>query len=72
MGYQKRDDELRSMFLRMQEQIRPKDQQLAEKARKIVLVDGNKLTELMIRHGLGVRKKPLEVPEVDEEYFEGL
>ena len=44
----------------------------ANSARNIVLVDGEKLTELMVKFDLGVRKKFLEVAEVDEEYFEGL
>jgi restriction system protein len=44
----------------------------ANSARNIVLVDGNKLTELMVKFDLGVRKKSLEVAEVDEEYFDGL
>ena len=36
----------------------------------IVLVDGARLTALMIEHGVGVTHKPLKVPHVDSDYFE--
>lgn len=36
----------------------------------IVLVDGKRLTALMIEHGVGVSHKLLRVPKVDSDYFE--
>lgn len=36
----------------------------------IVLVDGAKLTALMIEHGVGVTHKAVRVPHVDSDYFE--
>lgn len=43
----------------------------AVKARgSIVLVDGERLTALMIDHGVGVSHKALRVPKVDSDYFE--
>ena len=38
----------------------------------ITLVDGNKLLDLLIEHGIGVRKQPIEVIEVDAEAFDDL
>jgi len=37
----------------------------------IVVVDGVRLTALMIEHGVGVTHKPIKVAEVDGDYFEG-
>jgi len=37
----------------------------------IVLVDGARLTELMIEHGVGVSHKRYRVAKVDTDYFEG-
>ena len=43
----------------------------AAKARgTIVLVDGARLSSLMIDNGVGVSQKPLTVPKVDNDYFE--
>ena len=36
----------------------------------IVLVNGARLTELMIEHGVGVSHKPLKIAKVDSDYFE--
>jgi restriction system protein len=36
----------------------------------IVLVDGDRLTQLMIEYGVGVTHKPIKVPQVDSDYFE--
>jgi restriction system protein len=36
----------------------------------IVLVDGERLGQLMIEHGVGVTHKPIKVPQVDSDYFE--
>jgi restriction system protein len=37
----------------------------------IVLVDGDRLTALMIEHGVGVSHKRYRVAKVDTDYFEG-
>ena len=42
----------------------------AEVSDSIVLVDGKRLTALMIEHGVGVSHKPLRLPKVDSDYFE--
>lgn len=39
--------------------------------RRVVLIDGQRLGELSIRHGVGVRtRRVLEVKEIDDNYFE--
>jgi restriction system protein len=45
----------------------------AEKVRtgSIALIDGRRLAELMIEHGVGVSHRPLRVPRIDNDYFEG-
>jgi restriction system protein len=40
-------------------------------ADSIVLIDGARLTALMIEHGVGVSHKALKIPKVDSDYFEG-
>jgi hypothetical protein len=35
-----------------------------------VLIDGNKLVDLLIQHGVGVQKRPATLHEIDESYFE--
>jgi restriction system protein len=43
----------------------------SEKARgSIVLVDGQRLANLMIDHGVGVSHKAIRVPKVDNDYFD--
>lgn len=44
----------------------------ADKVRtgSIVLVDGRRLAELMIEHGVGVSHRTLRVPKIDFDYFE--
>lgn len=38
--------------------------------KRIILIDGNRLAELMIRHNVGVRvKNTFEVKKIDEDYF---
>lgn len=38
---------------------------------RLVLIDGARLTELMIRHGVGVQtKRTVQIVEVDEDFFE--
>lgn len=38
---------------------------------RLVLIDGDRLAELMIRHGVGVQtKRVLQIVEVDEDFFE--
>jgi restriction system protein len=44
--------------------------EFAQSVERIVLVDGTKLTELMIEHGVGVSHRTVKVPKVDSDYFE--
>jgi len=38
---------------------------------RVILVDGSRLTRLMIRYGVGVQiRQTLHIPEVDEDFFE--
>ena len=37
----------------------------------IALVDGERLAELMIDHGVGVSQRVLGIPQIDSDYFEG-
>lgn len=37
----------------------------------VVLIDGARLAELMIEHGVGVANDTLRIPKVDTDYFEG-
>jgi restriction system protein len=36
----------------------------------VVLVDGQRLTALMIEHGVGVTPTPVMVPQIDSDYFD--
>lgn len=45
--------------------------EFAMQVEKIVLVDGRRLSTLMIEHGVGVSHKAVKVPKVDSDYFEG-
>lgn len=36
----------------------------------IVLVDGRRLAGLMIDHGVGVQPRPINIPRVDQDYFD--
>jgi restriction system protein len=39
--------------------------------RRVVLIDGQRLGELLVRHGVGVRtRRAFEVKEIDDDYFE--
>ncbi|MGE0708598.1 MAG: restriction endonuclease [Planctomycetota bacterium] len=42
----------------------------AKSVEGVVLVDGERLTQLMIDHGVGVQHRPLQVPRVDSDYFD--
>lgn len=44
--------------------------EFTQSVERIVLVDGAKLTELMIQHGAGVSQRTVKVPKVDSDYFE--
>jgi restriction system protein len=38
--------------------------------RKIILIDGNRMTELMLKYNLGVSiKNVVEIKEIDNDYF---
>ncbi len=39
-------------------------------AAPITLIDGDKLIELLIKHGVGIKQKKLSLLEVDDSYFE--
>lgn len=40
-------------------------------ATRVILIDGQRLTRLMIRYGVGVQvKQTIQVVEVDEDFFE--
>jgi restriction system protein len=41
-------------------------------AQRVILIDGQKLTELMIEHSVGVRlDRVVEFKKIDENYFDG-
>lgn len=42
----------------------------ARSVERVVLVDGQRLAELMIDHAVGVSHRPLRVPKLDSDYFE--
>lgn len=43
----------------------------AERAKgSVVLIDGPRLAALMIEHGVGVTNKPLNLPEIDNDFFD--
>ena len=48
----------------------PQAIQYAASVERIVLVDGPRLAELMIDHGVGVSVRPVAIPRVDSDYFE--
>jgi restriction system protein len=37
----------------------------------VVLIDGTRLAELMIEHGVGVANESLRIPKIDTDFFEG-
>jgi len=47
-----------------------KDVALFPGAAPITLIDGDKLIELLIKHGVGIKQKKLSLLEVDDSYFE--
>lgn len=44
--------------------------EFARSVERIVLVDGRRLTELMIDHEVGVTARTLKVPKIDSDYFD--
>lgn len=46
-----------------------KDAALFPGAAPITLIDGDKLIELMLKHEVGIRKRPQTLVEIDETYF---
>jgi restriction endonuclease Mrr len=36
----------------------------------MVLVDGDRLTALMIEHAVGVTHRPMKLPRIDADYFD--
>jgi restriction system protein len=49
----------------------PQALEFARSVERIVLIDGAKLEELMIEHEVGVTLRPVKVPKLDGDYFEG-
>ena len=49
----------------------PQALEFARSVERIVLIDGPKLAELMIEHEVGVTLRPVKVPKIDSDYFEG-
>ena len=45
--------------------------EFAHSIEKIVLVDGERLTTLMMEHGVGVSHRVMRIPKLDQDYFEG-
>ncbi len=48
----------------------PQATEFAKSVERIVLVNGARLAELMVEHGIGVTLRPLAVPKLDLSYFE--
>ncbi|MGU7884613.1 restriction endonuclease [Burkholderia sp. AW50-3] len=48
-----------------------KDAALFPGAAPITLIDGNKVIELLLKHSVGLKKKPQTLIEIDESYFAG-
>ncbi len=48
----------------------PQAVQYAASVEGIILVDGLKLAELMIEHGVGVSVRQVRIPKIDSDYFE--
>lgn len=48
----------------------PQAVEFARSVERIVLVDGAKLTELMIDYEVGVTMRPIRVPKLDTDYFD--
>ena len=44
--------------------------EFARSVERVVLVDGARLADLMIEHGVGVSHRVLQVPKLDSDYFE--
>jgi restriction system protein len=44
--------------------------EFARLVEKIVLIDGNRLAELMMEYGVGVSHRILKIPKIDNDYFE--
>lgn len=45
--------------------------EFAKSVERVVLIDGKRLAGLMIDHEVGVTLRPLRVPKLDADYFEG-
>lgn len=44
--------------------------EFAKLVEKIVLIDGNKIAELMMEYGVGVSHRIIKIPKIDSDYFE--
>ena len=45
-------------------------EEFARLVEKIVLIDGARLTELMMEYGVGVSHRTIKIPKLDSDYFE--
>ena len=48
----------------------PQARDFAGSVERIVLVDGNRLAELMMDHEVGVTSRVIRVPKIDSDYFD--
>ena len=44
--------------------------EFAQSIEKIVLIDGSRLTDLMMEYGVGVSHRIVKIPKIDSDYFE--
>jgi restriction system protein len=42
----------------------------AKSIERIVLIDGARLTDLMMEYGVGVSHRTVKIPKIDSDYFE--
>ncbi len=48
----------------------PNALEFAKSVEKIVLIDGQRLAELMIEHEVGVSARTVKIPKLDSDYFD--
>lgn len=60
----------KGVFITTSRYTREAEEFARDLSESIVIVDGKRLDELMIEHGVGVSHKTLRIPQVDGDYFE--
>ena len=60
----------KGVFITTSDYTREAEEYAQEVSDSIVLVDGLRLTKLMIEHGCGVTHKTVRIPRIDSDYFE--